>query len=532
MPGKAHADAQHLRPVVLCVLDGWGFREDAEDNAIAAAHTPNWQRFMAGSPNALIKASAEDVGLPAGQMGNSEVGHMNMGAGRVVMQDLPRIDKGLADGSLAEKPELTQFISRLRQTGGTCHLIGLISPGGVHSHQDHIAGLARIIGAAGVPVAIHALLDGRDTPPQSAGKFLEIFETDIEGLPGPGIVTVIGRYFAMDRDQRWERVARAYDVITGGQGEAAKTARAALDAGYAAGQTDEFIIPTAIAGYGGMNDGDGILMGNFRADRAREILGALLDPEFDGFARRTVIKTAAGLGLSEYSKALNHHLETLYPLEALDNILGQVLADASRTQLRIAETEKYAHVTFFFNGGVEEPFTGEQRILVPSPKVATYDLKPEMSAPEVTDELVAAIEGGTFDFILVNYANGDMVGHTGIFDAAVKAVECVDQCLGRLASAVTEAGGTLLITADHGNAEQMHDGQENQPHTAHTTNSVPLVVINPPQWVTGVGDGKLADLAPTVLALLDISQPQDMTGQSLLATGRGEGETQEAQASA
>jgi 2,3-bisphosphoglycerate-independent phosphoglycerate mutase len=532
MPGKAHTDANRPRPVVLCVLDGWGFREATDDNAIAAALTPNWQRFMAGSPNALIEASAQHVGLPADQMGNSEVGHMNMGAGRVVMQDLPRIDAGLADGSLAEKPELSQFISRLRQTGGTCHLIGLISPGGVHSHQDHIAGLARIIGGAGVPIAIHALLDGRDTPPQSAGKFLEIFEADIKGLSGPGIVTIIGRYFAMDRDQRWERVARAYDVITGGRGEAATNAQEALMAGYEAGQTDEFITPTAIAGYGGMNDGDGILMGNFRADRVREILGALLDPEFDSFERPKVIKVAAGLGLTQYSKALNHHLKTLYRLEALDNILGQVLADASRTQLRIAETEKYAHVTFFFNGGIEEPFAGEQRILVASPKVATYDLKPEMSAPEVTDKLVAAIEAGTFDFILVNYANGDMVGHTGVFDAAVKAVECIDQCLGRLAAAVTEAGGTLLITADHGNAEQMYDGQENQPHTAHTTNSVPLVVINPPQWVTKLGDGKLADLAPTVLALMDIDQPQDMTGQSLLATGRGKGEIQEARASA
>ncbi|MCZ6496371.1 MAG: 2,3-bisphosphoglycerate-independent phosphoglycerate mutase [Alphaproteobacteria bacterium] len=532
MPGETHADPNRPRPVVLCVLDGWGWREDTDHNAIAAADAPNWRRFVAEAPNALIQASAADVGLPTGQMGNSEVGHMSLGAGRIVIQNLGRIDTDLRDGSLAAKPELAAFVSRLQRTGGTCHLIGLISPGGVHSHQDQIAGLARIIGAAGVPVAIHAFLDGRDTPPKSARRFLEKFQADIEGLPGPGIVTVTGRYFAMDRDKRWKRVARAYDVIISGVGQTAARATAALDAGYKAGQTDEFIAPTRIGNYGGMAHGDGILMGNFRADRVRQILGALVDPGFDGFERPKVVKFAAALGLTEYSKVLNPHVETLYPLEVLNGILGQVLAEASLTQLRIAETEKYAHVTFFFNGGVEEPFAGEQRVLVPSPKVATYDLKPEMSAPEVTDKLVSAIEGGTFDFILVNYANVDMVGHTGNFDATVKAVETVDRCLGRLADAVTAAGGTLLITADHGNAEQMNDAEANQPHTAHTTNPVPLILINPPQWVANVGDGKLSDLAPTVLALLGIDQPQDMTGRSLLAAGRGEGEAQEAQASA
>jgi len=531
MPGAPHSDPNRLRPVVLCVLDGWGIGKNTDNNAIAAANTPNWRRFVADAPYALIQASALDVGLPAGQMGNSEVGHMNLGAGRVVMQDMPRIDAGLRDGSLALKPELAAFISHLQATSGTCHLLGLISPGGVHSHQDQIAGLARIIGAAGIPVAVHAFLDGRDTPPKSARGYLEKFEASIKGLPGPGIATVTGRYFAMDRDNRWERVARAYDVMVSGVGETAADATTALAAGYDAGQTDEFIAPTRIGTYGGMADGDGILMGNFRADRAREILSALVDPQFDGFERGAVAKFAAALGLTEYSTALNEYLGTLYPLETLDNILGQVLAQASLTQLRIAETEKYAHVTFFFNGGVEEPFAGEQRILVASPKVATYDEKPEMSAPEVTDKLVAAINGGTFDFILVNYANGDMVGHTGNFDAAVKAVETVDQCLGRLAEAVTAAGGTLLITADHGNAEQMHNPEENQPHTAHTTNPVPLILINPPQGVSGVGNGKLADLAPTVLALMGIDQPKDMTGRSLLTIGGGESEPQEAQAS-
>jgi len=529
MPGETRADPNRPRPVVLCVLDGWGICENTDNNAIASANAPNWRHFMAKSPNALIQASALEVGLPVGQMGNSEVGHMNLGAGRVVMQDMPRIDEGLSDGSLAAKPELAVFISRLLESGGTCHLMGLISPGGVHSHQDQIACLARLIGSAGVPVAVHAFLDGRDTPPKSARKYLEKFESDIEGIPGPSIVTVTGRYFAMDRDNRWERVTRAYDMIVNGDGETAANTATALAAGYNAGQTDEFIAPTRIGLYGGMADGDGILMGNYRADRVREILSALIYPQFDGFRRSTVVKFAAALGLTEYSMALNEHLETLYPLVPLDNILGQVLAEASLTQLHIAETEKYAHVTFFFNGGVEEPFAGEQRILVASPKVATYDEKPEMSAPEVTDKLMAAIHVGTFDFILVNYANGDMVGHTGNFDAAVKAVETVDQCLGRLAEAVTAVGGTLLITADHGNAEQMHDPKENQPHTAHTSNLVPLILINPPKWVTGVSDGKLADLAPTILTLLNLNQPKDMTGRSLLTTGGGKRENHEVQ---
>ncbi len=525
MPANSDADANRPRPVVLCVLDGWGHRVQRDNNAIAIAEAPNWRRFVAESPNTLIQASALDVGLPAGQMGNSEVGHMNLGAGRVVMQDMPRIDAGLADGSLAEIPALTRFIDRLKETGGTCHLMGLISPGGVHSHQDEIAALARIVGAKGVPVAIHAFLDGRDTPPKSALGYLATLEAAIAGVPGPGIATVTGRYYAMDRDNRWERVSRAYDVIVSGQGETAADAAGAVAAGYGDDLTDEFILPTRIGDYAGMADGDGVLMGNFRADRAREILAALLDPAFDGFDRTRVVKTGAALGLTEYSSALNAFLDTLYPQESLDNILAAVLADAGLTQLRIAETEKYAHVTFFFNGGVEEPFPGEERILVPSPKVATYDLKPEMSAPEVTDKLVDAIGSGRFDFILVNYANGDMVGHTGDLDAAVKAVEAVDACLGRLAEAVTKAGGTLLITADHGNAEQMFDADGNQPHTAHTTNLVPLILLNAPGHIGGVQEGRLADLAPTVLDLLGIDPPVEMTGRSLLTRAGGEGES-------
>ncbi|MCZ6886079.1 MAG: 2,3-bisphosphoglycerate-independent phosphoglycerate mutase [Alphaproteobacteria bacterium] len=532
MSAERQPNRDHPKPVVLCVLDGWGHREDAADNAITAARAPNWRRFMAECPNALIQASALEVGLPAGQMGNSEVGHMSLGAGRVVMQDMGRIDAGLSDGSLAAKPELTDFIARLHDSGGTCHLMGLISPGGVHSHQDQIAGLARIIGEAGIPVAVHAFLDGRDTAPKSALEYLAKLEADIASLPGPGIVTVTGRYYAMDRDKRWERVSLAHDVIVSGTGESAANAGAAVNAGYSAGLSDEFVLPTAIGAYGGMADGDGIVMANFRADRAREILSALVEPDFDGFERARVVSLAAALGLTEYSAALNAHLTTLYPLESLNNILGQVLADASRTQLRIAETEKYAHVTFFFNGGVEEPYPGEERILIPSPDVATYDLKPEMSAPELTDKLVAAIEGDRFDFILVNYANADMVGHTGNIKAASSAVETVDESLGRLAQAVTGANGCLIVTADHGNAEQMLDAQGDQPHTAHTTNPVPLFLINAPLWIGGVSDGKLADLAPTVLYLMGIAKPVEMTGHSLLAAERHKGMKERARASA
>ncbi|HSR54678.1 MAG TPA: 2,3-bisphosphoglycerate-independent phosphoglycerate mutase [Alphaproteobacteria bacterium] len=532
MPGDAKASVNRPKPVVLCVLDGWGERAETANNAIALADAPNWRRFMAEMPHALIQASAADVGLPSGQMGNSEVGHMNLGAGRVVMQDMPRIDAGIDDGSLKAKAELAEFVTRLKESGGTCHLMGLISPGGVHSHQNQIAALAQAVGEKGVPVAVHAFLDGRDTPPKSALGYLEDFEAKIADVPGPGIVTVTGRYYAMDRDKRWERVVRAYDVIVSAKGESADSAADAVNNAYARDETDEFVAPTRIGDYAGMKDGDGIFMGNFRADRAREILSALVDPAFDGFERSRVVDLAARLGLTEYSTKLNAFLDTLYPLESLDNILSAVLANAGMHQLRIAETEKYAHVTFFFNGGVEEPFPGEDRILVPSPKVATYDLKPEMSAPEVTDKLVEAIGSGKFDFILVNYANGDMVGHTGNLEAAIKAVEAVDACLGQLAEAVETAGGTLLITADHGNAEQMLDEAGDQPHTAHTTNLVPLILINPPAGMEGVANGRLADLAPTILDLMGIAQPREMTGHSLLAGAGGEGETQRAAASA
>ena len=508
------------RPVVLCILDGWGVRAEREANAVELADTPVWHRLMAECPHGVLDASEGFVGLPAGQMGNSEVGHMNLGAGRIVMQDLPRIDAALADGSLARSEILARFVAQLKQSGGACHLLGLLSPGGVHSHQTQLAGLARIVAGHGIPVWLHAFLDGRDTPPQSALDYLASFQRDVAGIETIRIASVAGRFFAMDRDKRWDRVAAAYEAMVDARGAQAADARAAVEQAYERGETDEFVPPTVIAGYHGMRDGDGLLMGNFRADRAREILGALVDPGFDGFARARVPRFAARLGLVEYSAELNRFLEVLFPAIALDNTLGAVVAHAGRTQLRIAETEKYAHVTFFFNGGEETVFPGEQRILVPSPKVKTYDLKPEMSAAELTDRLVEAIASGRFDLIVVNYANTDMVGHTGIVAAAIKAVETVDRCLGRLEQAVRQAGGTLFITADHGNAEQMVDPATHQPHTAHTLNLVPAILVNGPPGDALAPHGSLADVAPTLVALLGLAQPAEMTGHSLLTPTR------------
>jgi len=505
------------RPVVLCILDGWGERTERADNAILQAKTPNWDRFLKGSPHAQLQASELFVGLPKGQMGNSEVGHMNLGAGRVVLQDLPRIDLAIADGSLAKSPALTGFIAALKKSGGAAHLMGLMSPGGVHSHQDQLAVLARLLAAAGVAVKVHAFLDGRDTPPKSAAEYLAKFAADTAGLERVSVATVSGRYFAMDRDKRWDRVAKAYRALVDAEGEKALDAQPAVQQAYAAGKSDEFVPPTVIGGYAGMRDGDAVLSGNFRADRVREMLTALLDPAFSGFERGRVVRFAAALGITEYSTELNRFVQTIFPPEDLADTFGEVVSRAGLTQLRIAETEKYAHVTFFFNGGREAEFPGESRILVPSPKVATYDLKPEMSAPEMTDQLVAAIAAGRFDVIIVNYANTDMVGHSGDIGAAVKAVEAVDRCLGRLADAVTRAGGTLLITADHGNAEMMRDPETGQPHTAHTLNPVPLLLVNPPAQVAGLRDGRLADIAPTLLALLGLRQPAAMTGRSLVS---------------
>ncbi|HKX11250.1 MAG TPA: 2,3-bisphosphoglycerate-independent phosphoglycerate mutase [Stellaceae bacterium] len=506
------------RPVVLCILDGWGYRAQCEDNAICEATTPAWHKFMASSPHAFLQASETFVGLPKGQMGNSEVGHMNIGAGRVVLQDLPRIDAAIADGSLERNPRLADFIAALEKSGGAAHLMGLMSPGGVHSHQSHIVALATHLSKAGVPVRVHAFLDGRDTPPNAARSYVKDFVAKTGKLANAEIATVIGRYFAMDRDKRWDRVEKAYRCLVEGEGRSAASADAAIASAYAAKESDEFVPPTRIGSYKRMQDGDGVLMANFRADRLREILGALLDPGFTGFARPRVVNFAAALGMAEYSEELARLLPALFPPQDLEETLGQVVSEAGLTQLRIAETEKYAHVTFFLNGGREHEFQGESRILVPSPKVATYDMQPEMSAYEVTDRLVEAVDAGRFDVIVVNFANTDMVGHTGDLDAAIKAVEAVDRCLGRLADAVTRAGGCLLITADHGNAETMRDPETHERHTAHTTNPVPVILVNPPASVTGLTDGRLADIAPTLLRLLGLPQPAEMTGKVLLQT--------------
>jgi 2,3-bisphosphoglycerate-independent phosphoglycerate mutase len=505
----------HVRPVMLVVLDGWGWREASEDNAVRLARTPNFDRLWAAGPRAFLHTSGQDVGLPGGQMGNSEVGHLNLGAGRVVMQDLPRIDTAVADGSLARLPALVGLIAALRASGGTCHLMGLLSPGGVHSHQRHAAAMARVLAAAGVPVALHLFTDGRDTPPRAAPEYLRAFMAEIAGLPGVRIATLTGRYFAMDRDNRWDRVAQAYDALVDGAGATAPDALAAIAAAHARDVTDEFVPATALAGYAGMRDGDGVLCFNFRADRVREILGALLDPSFAGFARRRVVRFAAAAGMTEYSTALNAFLQTLFASQSMADILGEVVARAGRTQLRMAETEKYPHVTYFLNGGEETPYPGEDRIMVPSPKVATYDLQPEMSAPELTEKAVEAINSQKYELIVLNFANPDMVGHTGSLPAAITAVETVDAALGRIAAAVAAQGGALLATADHGNCEMMKDPATGGPHTAHTTNPVPVLLQGGPAGAT-LRDGRLADVAPTLLSLLGLAQPAAMTGRSLL----------------
>jgi 2,3-bisphosphoglycerate-independent phosphoglycerate mutase len=506
------------RPVVLCILDGWGERAKADDNAIETARAPNWHRLISHWPHAHLQASEHSVGLPDGQMGNSEVGHTNIGAGRVVLQDLPRIDGAIAEGTLAGMPALSDFIGKLKASRSTAHLMGLISPGGVHSHQHHIAALARILAEDGVPVAVHAFLDGRDTPPKAAALYMKQFQEEVSGLRDMRVATVCGRYYAMDRDKRWDRVEKAYRTIAGAIGRSAGDPVQAIEAAYDRGETDEFVEPTVISGYQGMRDGDGLLIANFRADRVREIAAALLDPDFSGFVREEKVSFVAALGLVEYSTELNRFLGVLFPPDDLTDTFGELVSRAGLKQLRLAETEKYAHVTFFFNGGRETVFPGEERILVPSPKVATYDQQPEMSAPEVTNKVVAAIQAGRFDVIVLNYANTDMVGHTGRMDAAIQAVETVDSCLGRLSEAVEAAGGTLVITADHGNAEMMRDPETGEPHTAHTLNPVPLVVVNPPAAIRHLEDGRLSDVAPTLLEILGLPKPAVMTGHSLIAT--------------
>ena len=503
------------RPAILCILDGWGYRADRRDNAIALSQPSNYGRMLAECPHALVSTSGRAVGLPAGQMGNSEVGHMNIGAGRIVLPDLPRIDAAIADGSITKLPALQDFLAKARKANSTVHVMGLLSPGGVHSHHEHVAALVKAAVQQNLPVRVHAFLDGRDTPPKSGLSDLRAFQQQIAGLSDVTIATVSGRYYAMDRDKRWDRVASAYNAIVSGQGAEAKTAEAAIEASYANGVGDEFVVPCVIDGYEGVADGDALLFANFRADRAREISTALLDPAFDGFDRTRMAKFSVAASMTEYSVALNRFMTALFPAEDVKETLGEYVSKLGLRQLRIAETEKYAHVTFFLNGGREEPFRGEDRILIPSPKVATYDQKPEMSAYEVTAKLEAAIASDKYDLIVVNYANTDMVGHTGMLGAAEKAVETIDECLGRLRRAVEKAGGVLLITADHGNAEMMRDPETGEPHTAHTTFDVPIIAVNAREPVS-LSDGRLCDVAPTLLDLMGLSKPAPMSGHSLL----------------
>ena len=506
------------RPALLCILDGWGWRENGGDNAIAQARTPNYTSLLADCPHALLATSGRAVGLPAGQMGNSEVGHMNIGAGRVVAQDLPRIDVAIEDGTLGERPALRELITKTKASGGAVHLMGLMSPGGVHSHQDHIAALAKILSANGLPVFVHAFLDGRDTPPQSAKTYLEKFLSDVAGCAGLRLATVSGRYYAMDRDKRWDRVQKAYQAMADAAGRRFDDVFAALSDSYDENVTDEFVVPAVLGDYAGMSDGDAMLFANFRADRAREISLSLLDPGFAGFPRNRIVKFAAAASMTEYSDELKTMMTSLFPPEDVRETLGEVMAERHLKQLRIAETEKYAHVTFFLNGGREEPFAGEDRILVPSPKVSTYDHQPEMSARQVTDKLVEAIGSGKYDLIVANYANPDMVGHTGIMAAAVKAVDTIDECLGRLRAAIEKAGGVMLLTADHGNVEMMTDPVTGAPHTAHTTLDVPIIALGASKG-TQLQNGRLADVAPTLLSLMGIEKPELMTGHSLLKKG-------------
>lgn len=509
-------ETKRPRPVMLCILDGWGHRDSKENNAIETGNTPNWHRLVSACPNTLIATSGLDVGLPKGQMGNSEVGHMNIGAGRVVMQDLPKIDQAAQDGSLAKQPAVVDLIDSLKASKGTCHLMGLMSPGGVHSHMNHIIALAKILSDAEIPVDVHAFLDGRDVPPDSALSYVKDFEEKTKAMKNVKIVTVAGRYYAMDRDNRWERIELAYNALMLGDGVRMHSAEEAVEASYKQKVYDEFVLPAVIGDYHGMNDGDGLLFANFRSDRAREIMYALADTKFDKFKRPKTVNFSAVVGMTQYSVDHDRFVKPIFPPEQLSNIFGEVVSNAGLTQLRIAETEKYAHVTFFFNGGEERLFKGEERILIPSPKVATYDLKPEMSAFEVCDALVDSINAGKFDVIIVNFANGDMVGHTGIMEAAVKAAEAVDKCLGRLEEAIKNAGGVMLITADHGNCELMKDEKTGAPYTAHTTFKVPVVLFNDKNGYKLRQGGRLADLAPTLLELLHLDQPAEMTGKSLL----------------
>jgi len=509
------------KPLLLMILDGWGINPQTENNAVALANTPNLKTLLREYPHTRIMTSGMAVGLPDGQMGNSEVGHLNIGAGRVVYQDLTRISKSIVDGDFFNNPVLLDCITRTKAVGGSLHLAGLLSDGGVHSHNTHLYGLLELAKRERLKdVFIHCFMDGRDTPPKSGADYLDQLEAEIKKIGVGRIATVTGRYYAMDRDNRWDRVEKAYSAIVSGEGNQAGSSAEAISLSYANDKNDEFVLPTVIndngAPVGLLKDNDGFIFFNFRSDRAREITRALALDDFDGFTRKSRPALSSYVCMTGYDATFG--LPLAFGPEELKNIFSEVVSRAGLKQLRIAETEKYAHVTFFFNGGVEEPYPNEERCLIPSPKeVATYDQKPEMSAYLVTDELEKRIESGLYDVIVLNLANCDMVGHTGILPAAIKAVEAVDDCVGRLVGKVREKGGAVLITADHGNADQMWDDESNGPHTAHTCNPVWLVMVDDSRKDCKLKEGgRLADLAPTMLAMLGLDQPQEMTGQSLI----------------
>ncbi len=509
--------SKSLRPVALIILDGWGYSEELESNAIAAANTPVWDRMWKECSHSFIRTSGAAVGLPGDQMGNSEVGHLNLGAGRVVYQEFTRVSRSIKTGSFFNNATLTDAVDLAIESAKAVHVIGLLSPGGVHSHEDHIHAMIQLAVERGASkVYLHAFLDGRDTPPRSAAASIQAMDDKFRELGGGSFASIIGRYYGMDRDHRWPRIQAAYDLITLGKADfEAQDAISGLEMAYARNEGDEFVKATRIVPQGAqpvrMEDGDVVVFMNFRSDRARQITRPFIEDDFKGFERASVPGLGRFVSLTEYNSEFD--VPVAFPPERLKNVFGEYAAKLGLRQLRLAETEKYAHVTFFFNGGVEEPFEGEERILVPSPLVATYDLEPEMCAAEVTDHLVEAIEGGKYDVIICNYANPDMVGHTGNFDAAVKAIEFIDQCLGRVLNVLQSAGAEALVTADHGNAEQMLGKETGQAHTAHTSNPVPLLYVGRPAHMV---DGSLSDVIPSILYLMKLEPPREMTGRSLI----------------
>ena len=519
MSGQQQQKGQGARPMLLLILDGWGYSEAPQYNAIATANTPVWDKLWKEYPHTLIRTSGAAVGLPADQMGNSEVGHLNLGAGRVVYQEFTRVSRSIKTGSFFTNRTLTDAVDLAVDSGKAVHILGLLSPGGVHSHEKHIHAMLELAVQRGAKaVYLHAFLDGRDTPPRSAATSIDAMESEFEKLQGGRFASIIGRYYAMDRDHRWPRIQAAYDLITQGKAEhQAESALSGLNMAYVRDEGDEFVQATAIVPEGTepvrIEDGDVVVFMNYRSDRARQITRPFIEPDFEGFERDVVPNLGNFVSLTEYNSEFD--MPVAFPAERLKNVFGEYIAKHGLRQLRLAETEKYAHVTFFFNGGVEKPFEGEDRILIKSPMVATYDLQPEMSAPELTDNLVAALESGSYDVIICNYANPDMVGHTGKMDAAARAIEAVDQALGRIISALEKCGGEMLVTADHGNAELMLNNQTGQAHTAHTTNLVPLIYCGRPAQMAE--HGALSDLAPSMLYLMNMDIPPEMTGTPLVA---------------